>query len=133
MIQVVHEYPGLAGIKAGAAIVQQRTRWGTSLDRLEDEVDLHERFESLVGDYDYMKFGKIENKRSDRPDLHAWLLLDELFPNPGQDMVSAAEHDQIWLDVDGEQLETLTDDQILELLRCGVMHDDEHDCLFMFA
>lgn len=91
----------------------------------------HERFEAVNGEY--LEFGRIENKRSQRPDMHAWLLLDELFPNPGRDMVSAAEHDEIYLDVKGWKLEKLTDDQILELVRCGVMHSDEHDCLWMFA
>lgn len=94
-------------------------------------MDTHERFEEVNDDY--LKFDRIENKRNQRPDLHAWLLLDELFPHPGHDMVSAAEHDEIWLDVEGEKLETLTDEQILELVRCGVRHDDEHDCLAMFA
>ena len=94
-------------------------------------MDIHERFEAVNDDY--IKFDRVENKRSERPDLHAWLLLDELFPNPGHDMVSAAEHDEIWLDVDDEQLETLTDEQILELVRCGVRHDDECECLAMFA
>ncbi len=94
-------------------------------------IGTHERFEAVNDDY--LKFDRIENKRNQRPDLHAWLLLDELYPNPGYGMVSAAGHDEIWLDVEGEKLESLTDDQILELVRCGVRHDSEHDCLVMFA
>lgn len=45
-------------------------------------MDIHERFEAVNDDY--INFDRVENKRSERPDLHAWLLLDELFPNPGQ-------------------------------------------------
>jgi hypothetical protein len=94
-------------------------------------MDTHERFEAFNDDY--LKFDRIENKRNQRPDLHAWLLLDELFPNPGRDMVAAAEHDEIWLDVDGKKLEKLTDEQILELVRCGVRYDSKYNCLAMFA
>ena len=96
--------------------------------------EFHDRWERVSEEGDqFLKFDAIENKRNQRPDLHAWLLLDHLFPNPGRDMVCAAEHDVIWLDVEGEKLETLTDEQIIELSRCGVFHDREHDRLSMFA
>lgn len=94
-------------------------------------MDIHERFEAVNDDY--LKFDRIESKRSQRPDLHAFLLLDDLFPNAGRDMVSAAEHDEFYLEPDGEKLAALTDDHILELVRCGVRHDEEYDCLAMFA
>lgn len=90
-----------------------------------------ERFEAVSDEY--AKFERIENKRNERPDLHAWLLLDEMFPNPGHDMVSAAAHDEIWLDVEGDDLHKLTDEQILELVRCGVRYDEGDECLVMFA
>jgi hypothetical protein len=48
-------------------------------------------------------------------------------------MVCSASHDEIWLEVDDEKLSQLTDDQILELARCGVRYDMEHDCLAMFV
>ena len=48
-------------------------------------------------------------------------------------MVANAEHDQFWLDIEPEQVEALSEDQIIELIRCGIMYDDEFDCLFMFA
>lgn len=70
---------------------------------------------------------------SEVPDLHAFLLLDDLFPNPDNDMIAAAEHDKYWLDVDGEAIAKLTDDQILELVRCGVIYDSDVDSLAMFA
>lgn len=92
-------------------------------------MDIEKRFEAA--DDDYIKFDRIENKRSQRPDMHAWLLLDELFPNPGCDMVCAADHDKIWLDVEGDKLNNLTDDQILELVRCGITYDSLGDCLSM--
>lgn len=79
---------------------------------------------------EYLKFDQIENKRSSRPDIHAILLLDSLFPGK-TDMICAAEHDIFYLDVSEEQIETLTEEQVIELLRCGVHLDS--DSLAMFA
>lgn len=94
-------------------------------------MEIDERFD-LVED-DFRKFDRIDNKRSTRPDLHAFLLIDELFPRPGSDIVNGASHDQFWLCVEGDDMEKLTDDNILELTRCGVMYDVECDSLSMFA
>lgn len=94
--------------------------------------NIEERFEAIDGD-EYLKFERIENKRNKRPDLHAWLLLDEMFPNPGHDMVSATDHDEIWLDIEEDELHKLTDEQILELVRCGVRYDSDNGSLTMFA
>lgn len=82
---------------------------------------------------DFLKFEGIEKPRSKRPDLHAFLLLDELVPGDS-DMVSAAEHDEIFLHVDPEALAAVvTLDQIRELRRCGVRYDSSTDSLAMFA
>jgi hypothetical protein len=51
-------------------------------------------------------------------------MLDELFPGTG-DLICHAEHGEIWLAVEDEQAETLTDAQILELSWCGVRHDED--------
>lgn len=48
-------------------------------------------------------------------------------------MIASAEHDEIWLEVSEEQMEQLTDDEILELSRCGVRHDEDSDSLAMFV
>lgn len=72
---------------------------------------------------EYLKFERVENKRSSRPDLHAFLLLDELFPGT-RDIVSHASHDEIYLDIDSDDIEKLTEGQVIELLRCGVLYDD---------
>jgi len=81
-------------------------------------------------DNEYLKFEHVKNKRSNRPDLHAFLLIDELFPK-NRDMVCSAAHDEIWLDIDDDEIKKLTEEQIIELIRCGVRHDD--DSLVMFA
>ena len=83
-------------------------------------------------DDNYIKFERIENKLSGRPDLHAFLLLDKLMPGT-RDMVSAAEHDEIYLDVDCEKLaEVASEHDILALTRCGVRYDEDTDSLCMF-
>lgn len=81
---------------------------------------------------EYLKFNKVKIKLSERPDLHAFLFLDKLFPGE-RDIIRATGHDQIWLDIDDEQIETLTKNQILELLRCGVLYDEDEESLYMFV
>lgn len=95
-------------------------------------MDIHERWEAITKDGDeFLKFEKVARKRSNRPDLHAFLMLDELFPGTSG-LVASASHDEIWLDVDDDQVETLTDEQILELSWCGVRHDfDGGLCMFV--
>ena len=95
-----------------------------------------ERFIEILSDISInredRKFSGIENKRSERPDIHAFLLLDELVPGT-RDMISAAEHDEFYLDVGVEELvKVITEEQVIELRRCGV-HWSEYDCLVMFA
>lgn len=82
---------------------------------------------------DYFRFEGVENKLSNRPDLHAFILLNQLQPKD-RDMVSAAEHDEIYLDIDVEELaKVITLDQVRDLTRCGVRYDDGLDCLAMFV
>jgi hypothetical protein len=68
-----------------------------------------------------------------RPDVRAFTLLDRLVPGT-RDMVASAEHDRIWLDVDLEKLAAVaTVDDIIVLIQCGVLYDDEEDSLYMFV
>lgn len=83
---------------------------------------------------DHMKFSLVENKLHPRPDLCAFLLLDKLLPNDGNDMISAAEHDEIYLDINCDELaDVATEDDILTLIRCGVRYDDDMDALVMWV
>lgn len=92
------------------------------------------RWEAVTKNGDeFLKFEKVNHKRSSRPDLHAFIMLGELFPSESKDLICAAEHDEIWLDIDGSKAEILTDSQILELSRCGVRWDESNDCLCMFV
>ena len=89
--------------------------------------DIFDKYED-----EYLKFEDVENKRSIRPDVHAFILLTELFPRD-RDLICAAEHDEFFLDVLSEEIETLTESQVRELNRCGVRYDSETDSLAMFA
>lgn len=94
-------------------------------------LDLHAAFEAANDEY--IRFERIENPRCKRPDLHAFLLLNELVPGEG-DIISASEHDEFYLDVDCDELaKVATQDHIIELSRCGVRYSREYDCLCMFA
>lgn len=95
-------------------------------------IDLAATFEKF--DDEFLKFENIKEPLHSRPDLCAFILLDRLVPNPGRDMVSAAEHDEIFLDTNCEALALVaSEDDILNLHRCGVRYSDEFDCLAMFV
>lgn len=96
-------------------------------------MSFREKWDKVTNSGDSFKeFDDVELKRSSRPDLHAFIMLDELFPK-SRDIVTSASHDQIWLDVSEEEIETLTEEQILELSRSGVFYDDECCALSMFV
>lgn len=68
-----------------------------------------------------------------RQDLNAFLLLERLLPGEG-DMISAAEHDEFFLDVDLEELaKVATEEDVKTLIRCGVCLDEWESGLKMNA
>lgn len=81
---------------------------------------------------EYTLFSRVAQPRSSRPDLHAFLLLNELVPDT-KDIVSAAGHDEIWLSPSLDDLVAagITEDQVIELARCGVRISE--DSLSMYA
>jgi len=114
-------------------------------DENSDDSKIAQMFSFFDGD-EYGKFYWVENKLSNRPDLHAFLLLDKLVPSVPiegptkyipvlySDIVSDAEQDEIYLGVKIKELEkVITIEHVLELSRCGVMYNSEYDCLYMFA
>jgi hypothetical protein len=83
---------------------------------------------------EYLEFKDVVDKRASRPDLHAFLLLDTLFPTKNDsDIIAASQHDKIHLNIMAGDIEKLTSDQILELTRCGVLYCCEDDALYMFT
>lgn len=95
-------------------------------------------YEELVTEFDkydsiYLKFEDVKNKLSSRPDICAFILLNNLCPGTA-DMVCAAEHDEIFLDVSIEELaKVITSEQVHDLVCCGVRINEYTDSLAMFA
>lgn len=80
--------------------------------------ELYQTFE--LYEKEYRCFEKIENPRHQRPDIYAFLILHDLEPS-SSDIVGAAEHDIIYINVDPHIIaEKITNDLILILVRCGV-------------
>lgn len=86
----------------------------------------NERWESTERSEPELNFHK-------RPDINAFLLLDKLLPGTG-DIVSCAEHDEIFLNVNLEELaKVIAEKEVVELIRCGVHFNSEINSLHMFV
>lgn len=94
-------------------------------------IDVSATFKKYEED-EYLKDSRItEDSVTRRPDIRAFLLLDKLLPDT-RDIISDARHDEIFLDVDLEQLALVaTDEDILYLVRCGVRLDEDSLCMFV--
>ena len=88
--------------------------------RSEDE--LREFFEANNDEYRESEKIPPERRLHRRPDINAFLLLDRLVPGD-RDIVCGAEHDEFFIGIDTEDLamSDATDDDILDLIRSGVM------------
>jgi len=74
---------------------------------------------------EFYEFNKIKNKLSERSDLHAILLLDQLLPGSNR-IISAAEHDLVYLGIDVEEFcKVATEDHLIELIRCGLLYQQD--------
>jgi hypothetical protein len=88
---------------------------------------------SYKADLVYLKSDAIKQKTHNPLDIHAFLLLRALVQSHNN-IINEAVHDTIWLDVDTDHLAlVITEKQIDELVRCGVMYDPDADSLFMFV
>jgi hypothetical protein len=81
---------------------------------------------------EYLKFDRVSDKKSIRPDLHVFIILDSLAVDEC-DIVSSADHGEIWLSFKEDNFNLLTEEIIVDLIRCGVHYDSEFDCLSMFT
>jgi hypothetical protein len=106
-------------------------------------LDLKATFEKYEDEF--LKFNRIENPRHPAPDLCCFLMLDDLAPKvcssthpdyAGQreDVVAAAEHDEIFLATDPEKIaEVATEEQVRDMIRCGLQFSSEYDSFCMFV
>lgn len=94
-------------------------------------IDIKSAFEAAEDDF--LKFEAYKNPLHRRPDIAAFLLLDMLDPD-NEDIVTAAEHDEIFLAVCMKNLaKVATEEDIRNLRRCGVCYSSEYDLLSMFV
>lgn len=85
-------------------------------------------------DNEFLKFENmpLERRLSNRLDLHAFLLLDKIVAGT-TDIIFAAEHDEIFLEVDLKEVaNNIEKEQVIDLIRCGVRLS-EFDCFAMFV
>lgn len=75
----------------------------------------------------------VKNPLSKRPDLHAFILLDKLQPTE-YCMIYASAHDEFFLNIDLDAIaEVITEEQIVELIACGVSLDTVGRRFSMFS
>ena len=93
--------------------------------------ELVEQLEAWFTAYQESEYLNGWSGRTDRLDLAAFIRLDKLVPGQ-RDIVVAAEHDQIWLSVSLEDLAgSATEDDVIYLIRCGVLYDENNNSLKM--
>ena len=94
-------------------------------DKLRDLFEKHDK--------EFLRFDLVGRTGTTRPDLAAFILLDQLCPATG-DIVSGASHDEIYLNIEVDQLaNVITEEQVIELIRCGVRYDDQTESLCKFT
>jgi hypothetical protein len=83
---------------------------------------------------EFLKFDRVQPRPHPRRDLSAFILLDQLCPMPGRDMITSAAHDQFWVDPVLSDLAVAgcTEEQLVTLIRCGIILDED-DNLFFFT
>lgn len=98
-----------------------------------EPIDVQALFEQYYGD-EHGRFDRVVNPPHPRPDIAALILLDRLVPDPGRKMISSAGHKQVmWLNISPEKLAAATEDDILTLVRCGVVFDRKSGGLVMYV
>lgn len=101
-------------------------------------IDINEIFGEKHED-EFLKFERVQNKKHPVPDLHVFLTLDELAPKSypsGErcDIVAAADHDVIYLATDVEAFAAVaTEEQCVDLIRAGLIYDEDEEGFKMFA
>lgn len=90
-----------------------------------------EQLESWFAEHTDEQFLKGAMQRTTRLDLDAFNRLNKLVPGKN-DIITAAEHDQIWLSIDLDLLsEVATEEDVIFLLNHGVLLDADQMALRM--
>ena len=91
-------------------------------------MSIEEQFKKF-GDEEFMKFECINNPQFKTPKLCGLVALEKLV---GNKIDFAAEHDKVWCAKCNRDL-TLSDEEVIYLLRCGILWDDEFEGFFFFT
>ncbi len=94
---------------------------------------LIELFDKYLEAVKLCAFDSVENKYSQRADLHAFILLDKIFPD-NKDLIVRSDSYSIYFGIDIDEIsKVITEEQIDELVKCGVSYDSHYDCLYMMV
>lgn len=94
-------------------------------------LDLHETFEKF--DKEFCEFERIDNPPNKRRDLCAMIMMDRLVPGSAR-ILESAEHDEVYFSIDTSELaEVATENDIRDLIRCGVRIGSDYAGLCMFV
>ena len=92
--------------------------------------NLFETFEKYADEYGH--FERIVNPMHMRPDIHAFLLLSFLVPEPGKKIIRDYIHGAAWLNVDIVKLKKVaSEEDVRDLVRCGVGIDGDDLGIFV--
>lgn len=93
--------------------------------------ELKELINQYCDDCQGCKFELVENKLSNRADLHAFLLMDRILPGDSN-IILSARHKEVYFSFKMDEFAAVvTQEEVLELVRCGVCYDGHFDCLYM--
>ena len=85
---------------------------------------------------EYIEFEKVENKKSKFADIHGLLLLEEKFPpnEISHGILDNFDYETATINIEIEEDNIpLTENDIIELLRCGIDYDEDLECLTMVS
>lgn len=99
-------------------------------------VNVKELFEKHA--HEYRKFERIEAPSCSRPDLCAFIRLNQLVPSVATlfafTLIKDDQRDEIFLGVDlGDLAEVASEADIVTLIRCGLRLREDFDCLAIYG
>lgn len=98
------------------------------------EQQLRELFDKH-GDDEFLQWKRVpkERRRHEAPDIHVFLTLHEKYERRANDILDSASHDEVYIDVDLDKPNTLTEEDVIDLIRAGLRYDSEVSSLCMFV
>jgi hypothetical protein len=83
---------------------------------------------------EYRHFERVQNPPSPRRDLCAFLLIDKLVPDQNESIINDTSENGdsfVYLNLYPHQLENFPEEQIVDLIRCGVSYNEYSGHLYM--